>query len=420
MQRKFVLASLCCGLAISGLHSAQAEEPVSQTRLSYDNSYEVTAGEEAAIERILEEIGERRIVALGEISHGDGSSFLFKARLIERLHRDHGFDVLAMEGSIYGHEAAALRIGAGEKTSEAFSRANFAIWTQAAEFAPLLRTLDIAAGMRRPFTLLGFDFQISDGYREETIARASSIADRLGNEGHTVKFVLERLAKLQDDQSEPDHDFHAAMAKLDLSRRTAIAAIKDGNWKGASSDAVFVDNLARFIRMSALYARSGFEGMGPEEYNVRDEMMAANLMWQAAELYPKRKFILWGATSHFLKTRKSIDTAIPMVPMGQHISNGPLSDDYYVLAFSAAGGRSTTFANGMRTLDPADPDGIEQFAMSSANQARTAFVSMPPCGKSTAKIRALGYQYFVGDWGCAIDGLVVFREMQPTSYPDMQ
>ena len=420
MQRKFVLASLFCGLAISGLHSAQAEDPVSQARLSYDNSYEATAGEEATIERIIKEIGRRRIVALGEISHGDGSSFLFKARLIERLHRDHGFDVQAMEGSIYGHEAAAIRIGAGEKTSAAFSRANFAIWTQAAEFAPLLKTLDLAADMQRPFTLLGFDFQISDGYREETIARASSIADRLGSEGYTVKFVLERLAKLQVDESEPDHDFHAAMAKLDLSRRTAIAAIKNTNWGSASSDARFVDNLARFIRMSALYSRTGFGGMGPEEYNVRDEMMAENLIWQATELYPERKFILWGATSHFLKAREPIDTSIPMVPMGQHITDGPLSDDYYVLAFSAAGGRSTTFANGLRTLDPAEPDSIEQFAIRSANQAQTAFVAMPPCGKSTSKIRALGYQYFVGDWGCAIDGLVVFREMQPTSYPNMQ
>ena len=42
-----------------------------------------------------------KVVMLGEQSHGDGTTFLAKVRLIKFLHQELGFDVLAFESGLY-------------------------------------------------------------------------------------------------------------------------------------------------------------------------------------------------------------------------------------------------------------------------------------------------------------------------------
>ena len=116
-----------------------------------------------------------------------------------------------------------------------------------------------------------------------------------------------------------------------------------------------------------------------------------------------------------MNDRAAVDSEMPMVPMGRYIAQGPLAEDYYVLAFSAFSGRNGTMRGDVYDIDAAAPDGIETHPMSQAAQADMAFVEIPPCGEARAKIRALGYKYYTGDWGCAVDGVVVFRDMVPST-----
>ena len=50
---------------------------------------------------LKQEIGNARIVMLGEQTHGEGETMSAKIRLIKFLHREMGFDVLAFESSIF-------------------------------------------------------------------------------------------------------------------------------------------------------------------------------------------------------------------------------------------------------------------------------------------------------------------------------
>lgn len=57
----------------------------------------VTFGPREDLGALDEAIGDSRVVLLGEQSHGDGAAFVAKTQIVEHLHRNLGFDVLAID-----------------------------------------------------------------------------------------------------------------------------------------------------------------------------------------------------------------------------------------------------------------------------------------------------------------------------------
>jgi hypothetical protein len=79
-----------------------------ETRIAYLKKHAIPVrsidaedGNSADLEPLREVIGNRRIVMLGESTHGDGATFAAKIRLIKFLHERMGFDVLAFESGFY-------------------------------------------------------------------------------------------------------------------------------------------------------------------------------------------------------------------------------------------------------------------------------------------------------------------------------
>lgn len=105
----------------------------------------------------------RRVVLLGEHSHGDGAAFAMKARLATFLYRELGFDALAFEAGLYDCAAAwrllsSTRLGASEAMG-LVRKAIPGIWAHCAQVQPLLETMVESVGGPRPLELLGFDCQ---------------------------------------------------------------------------------------------------------------------------------------------------------------------------------------------------------------------------------------------------------------------
>ncbi len=102
---------------------------------------------------------DRRLVQLGESGHGVAEFNHAKVRLIQFLHQQMGFDVLAFESGLFecynaSHTAAA-------NTALATMRnCIFGVW-HTNEVLPLFEYIKSTQGTARPLTLAGFDTQMS-------------------------------------------------------------------------------------------------------------------------------------------------------------------------------------------------------------------------------------------------------------------
>lgn len=100
-------------------------------------------------------IGDKRIVFLNELSHGEEEVFALKSRLVRYLHQEKGFDVLLLESSLFDvnqiwqNRKQALAAQAPGKI--------FYMYANNTSVQALLSYIDVKRDSKKPLSLSGFD-----------------------------------------------------------------------------------------------------------------------------------------------------------------------------------------------------------------------------------------------------------------------
>ncbi|SFG84797.1 erythromycin esterase [Priestia megaterium] len=284
-------------------------------------------------------VKDKRIVWLGENGHNIREHNMMKSKIIEFLHKEMNFTVLAFESGLAEcHSATELK---EEFTDEDFLKnAIYSLWATK-ENLPLFQLMK-----KSDLSLIGIDINPSS------------------NPDLFVKFVQQLSSVVSEDMLEKIEYLEAGVYKWYYqlgqytARRKKVPAemLREFAEFKEKASAV-IEDLEAYIHeeyilrlegkekickfkiilrclQNRLYFINHFHNDHRTYKKVREKRMKENLEWICQELYPDEKIIVWAHNLHIFKQYK---TFTGFEPLGAIVSNEIKEQSYYLGLFMYEG-----------------------------------------------------------------------------------
>lgn len=280
------------------------------------------------------------IVMLGEQSHGEGTAYESKIKLIKYLHQNLGYDLLVFESGFYDSKKAWDLIEDNNDISLSLANSITYLWATTKEFRHLVNYTEALKNSDNPLKILGFDSHFTGVISKE----------------YYLKDLSSFLDKIDPSIRESKEWFHLETS-LNLAFDFELKKLKK---RTISLDTIFLNKTIKKITQFSNDKNSSFwiqnlkstkVGLSDLAFDTdhRDRQMANNLIWIKKQ-YPNKKIICWGATSHFLYNSKNIEMKSPIVRTlgGNYYKRHKMMGDYiktkyeeklFTIGFTAYEGR---------------------------------------------------------------------------------
>ncbi len=300
---------------------------------------------------LLEWIGGRRLVLIGEASHGTHDFYRERIRITQLLLQRKGFSGIAIEGDwpdayrVHRFVRGRGEDGDAEEALRDFRKFPAWMWRNmdVLAFIEWLRDFNVQRSPDRQVGFYGMDLyslhasmqsvlNYLDKVDPDAAARARyrySCFDQFGEDaqayGYAASFGLS--ASCEEE---------AVAQMVEMRRRAHELAQRDGRLD--ADEHFFAQENARLVHDAARYYRAMFGGRA-ESWNVRDSHMADTLSL-LLQRFPEARVVVWAHNSHLGDARATQMSAEGEVNLGQLLRER-FGDEVYSIGFTTHSGEVT-------------------------------------------------------------------------------
>jgi erythromycin esterase len=380
---------------------------------------------------IVQKIGNARLVLLGEQSHGDGNVFLLKARLVRFLHQVMGFDVLLWESGLYDCSNMEAALHSEIPLEEAISHGIFTIWGLSKQVRPVFEYARSTYGKPGPLIMGGFDCQLSSARSAENLLTDlksffnGARMEALPEEGWILfadALDAQKLRQMSEEKRSEHGKNVELLQKAILDSKDELVVYHDMGkidfmLKVLNGYRVYLDMIDMLL---AGKERSVLDN------NVRDAVMAQNLLWLVEKVFPHKKIMVWSATMHNMRFIDQVQTNKPslsyegVITMGHPVYE-KLKDEVYSIGFSAFQGKAgNVFLQQPYDIPPAPEKSLEEICHRTGDEI--LFIDFKGTRQDAnhwlnqkMKARPLGHSVMDAVWPRHLDAMIFTDIVTPST-----
>jgi erythromycin esterase-like protein/predicted phosphoribosyltransferase len=270
-------------------------------------------GAPSQYDALIEEVGDARLVLLGEATHGTHEFYRERAFITRRLIVEKGFSAVAVEAdwpdayriNRYVHGAS----GDGDSVEALGDFGRFPTWmwrnADVLDFVGWLRSHNDTKPATERAGFYGLDLYSLRASMQAVLAYLDKVDPDSATRARSRYACFDRFGGEMQEYGyaagyglTPSCEREVVTELLELHRRRSDYASRDG--RVAADEYFYAEQNARLVRNAEEYYRTMFRGRA-ESWNLRDSHMAetlAELLPFLGKIHPRAKVVVWAHNSH--------------------------------------------------------------------------------------------------------------------------